>query len=185
MSNNSIFKSTWFLIGIRVISLLVVIAITIYIFSIRDKAQQLAIYGYPGIFVLAFLAYATVFLPAPGVAVIFTMGAVFNPLVVALVAGAGASLGELTGYLAGFSSQPMVERIKIYQRMVDWIKKYGAFAILVLSAIPNPFFDVTGAAAGALKMPVPKFLLCTWVGETLKMLVFAYAGASSLKSIFG
>ena len=169
----------------RVASLLVVIAITVYIFSIRDQAQQLAVYGYPGIFVLAFLAYATVFLPAPGVAVIFTMGAVFNPLIVALVAGAGAALGELTGYVAGFSSQPVVAKITIYQRMVDWIKKYGIFAILILSAVPNPFFDVTGAAAGALKMPVSKFLLWTWIGETAKMLVFAYAGASSLKHIFG
>lgn len=169
----------------RVLSLLVVIALTVYIFSIRDKAQELAVYGYPGIFVLSFLAYATVFLPAPGVAVIFTMGAVFNPLLVALVAGAGASLGELTGYMAGFSSQPVIERVTIYQRMVEWLKKYGVFAVLILSAVPNPFFDVTGTAAGALKMPIPKFLFWTWIGETLKMLAFAYAGASSLKSIFG
>jgi membrane protein DedA with SNARE-associated domain len=185
LSNKSIFKSKWFTIGVRIVSLLVVIVLTIYIFSIRDKAQQLAVYGYPGIFVLAFLAYATIFLPAPGVAVIFTMGAVFNPLIVALVAGAGATLGELTGYLAGFSSQPVIERISIYQRMVSWIKKYGGLAILLLSAIPNPFFDVTGAAAGALKMPVSKFMFWTWLGETIKMLAFAYAGASSLKSFFG
>jgi membrane protein DedA with SNARE-associated domain len=173
------------LIGVRILALLFVIAITIYIFSIRDKAQQLAPYGYPGIFVLAFLAYATVFLPAPGVAVVFTMGAVFNPMFVALVAGAGAALGELTGYLAGFSSQPMIERVKIYHQSVEWLKKYGSLAILVFSAIPNPFFDVTGAAAGALKMPVTKFLFWTWIGETIKMVVFAYAGASWLKSIFG
>ena len=126
----------------RVLSLILVVAITVYVFSIRDKAQELAIYGYPGIFLLSFLAYATVFLPAPGVAIVFTMGAVFNPLLVALVAGAGAALGELTGYLAGFSSQPVVERVKIYQRMVEWLKKYGPIAILVLSVIPNPFFDV-------------------------------------------
>jgi membrane protein DedA with SNARE-associated domain len=178
-------KSNWFLILVRILSFIFVVAITIYIFSIRDKAQELAIYGYPGIFLLSFLAYATVFLPAPGVAIVFTMGAVFNPLFVALVAGAGAALGELTGYLAGFSSQPVVERVKIYARMVEWLKKFGAIAILVLSVIPNPFFDVTGAAAGALKMPIRKFLFWTWIGETVKMLMFAYAGASSLKSIFG
>jgi membrane protein DedA with SNARE-associated domain len=113
------------------------------------------------------------------------MGAVFNPLLVALVAGAGAALGELTGYLAGFSSQPVVERAKIYQRSVEWLKKYGSVAILFFSAIPNPFFDVTGAAAGALKMPVAKFLFWTWIGETIKMIIFAYAGASWLKTIFG
>jgi membrane protein DedA with SNARE-associated domain len=178
-------KSKWFLIVVRILSLIFVVAISIYIFSIRDKAQELAIFGYPGIFLLSFLAYATIFLPAPGVAIVFTMGAVFNPLLVALVAGAGAALGELTGYLAGFSSQPAVEKINIYQRMVDWLKKYGPLAILALSIIPNPFFDLTGAAAGALKMPVKKFLLWTWIGETIKMLMFAYAGASSLRSIFG
>jgi membrane protein DedA with SNARE-associated domain len=185
LSNKSFIKSKWFVIGTRVLAFIFVVAITVYIFSIRDKAQQFAPYGYPGIFLLAFLAYATVFLPAPGVAVVFTMGAVFNPLFVALVAGAGAALGELTGYLAGFSSQPVVERAKIYKRSVEWLKKYGAIAMLVFSAIPNPFFDVTGAAAGALKMPVAKFLFWTWIGETIKMILFAYAGASWLKTIFG
>ena len=59
----------------------------------------------------------------------------------------------------------------------------AALTILVLSAIPNPFFDLAGAAAGALKMPLPKFLLWCWIGETIKMLIFAYAGASSLGQI--
>ncbi len=178
-------KSKWLLIVARILSLLFVIAISVYIFSIRDKAQELEKYSYPGIFLLSFLAYATVILPAPGVAVVFSMGAVFNPLYVALFAGAGAALGELTGYLAGFSSQPVVARANIYQRMVDWLRKNGSVAVLVLSAIPNPFFDLTGAAAGALKMPVGKFLFWTWIGETIKMLAFAYAGSSSIKSIFG
>ena len=178
-------KSKWLLTLARVLSLIFVIAISVYIFSIRDKAQELAIYGYPGIFVLSFMAYATVFLPAPGVAVVFTMGAVFNPLLVALAAGAGAALGELTGYLAGFSGQPVIQRVDIYQRMVQWLNKNGALSILLFAAIPNPFFDLSGAAAGALKMPVHKFLFFTWIGETIKMLFFAYLGASSIKSLFG
>jgi uncharacterized membrane protein YdjX (TVP38/TMEM64 family) len=178
-------KSKWLLFVARIFSLLFVVAISIYIFSIRDKAQELEKYSYPGIFLLSFLAYATVILPAPGVAVVFSMGAVFNPFLVALCAGAGAALGELTGYLAGFSSQPLVERANIYQRMVGWLKRNGSLAVLLLSAVPNPFFDLTGAAAGALKMPVGKFLLWTWIGETIKMLAFAYAGASSIKSLFG
>jgi membrane protein YqaA with SNARE-associated domain len=162
-----------------------VVAISIYIFSIRDKAQELQKYSYPGIFLISFLAYATVFLPAPGIAVVFTMGAVFNPFIVAIVAGAGAALGELTGYLVGYSSQPVVERVDIYDRMVKWLTRYGSISILLFSAIPNPFFDLTGLAAGALKMPVYKFLFWVWIGETLKMFVFAYAGSTSLKSIFG
>lgn len=164
----------------RLLALIVVIAISIYIYSIRDRADQLAAYGYPGIFLLSFLAYATVLLPAPGVAVVFTMGAVFNPFGVALAAGAGAALGELTGYMAGFSGQAVVERANLYDTLTRWMQKKGALAVLFLAAVPNPFFDLAGVAAGALKMPIPKFLLWCWIGETLKMFIFAIAGATSL-----
>lgn len=166
---------------IRILALLFVIAISIFIYSIRDQAEKLAVYGYPGIFILSFLAYATVLLPAPGVAVVFTMGAVFNPVVVALAAGCGAALGELTGYMAGYSSQGVAERARIYDRLERWMRINGPLTILLLSAIPNPFFDLAGAAAGVLKMPVRKFLLFCWIGETVKMMAFALLGSLSIK----
>lgn len=168
----------------RILALLFVIAISVFIFSIRDQAEQLAIYGYPGIFVLAFLAYATVLLPAPGVAVVFTMGAIFNPWLIALAAGSGAALGEITGYLAGYSSQGIAQHAKVYEKLDYWMQKNGPLTVFVLSAIPNPFFDLAGAAAGLLKMPVPKFLLWCWLGETLKMLIFAALGSLSIKRFF-
>ena len=168
----------------RVIILLVVIVISAYIFSIRDQAEKLAVYGYPGIFLLAFLSYATVLLPAPGVAVVFTMGAVFNPLGVALAAGAGAALGELSGYMAGFSGQAVIEGTKTYERLTRWMRSNGPLTVLLLSAVPNPFFDLAGLAAGALKMRLPRFLLWCWIGETIKMLFFAFAGSSSLNRFF-
>jgi membrane protein YqaA with SNARE-associated domain len=168
----------------RILSLIVVLAITIFVYSVADKAPQLAVYGYPGIFVISFLAYATVFLPAPGVLAVSVMGTTLTPWAVGLVAGAGAALGEITGYLFGFSSQPVVERVKIYEKMVEWLKFNGALSVLLLSAIPNPFFDVTGAAAGALKMPVRKFLFWTWIGETIKMMAFAYGGGALFKYLF-
>ena len=129
---------------------------------------------------LAFLAYATVLLPAPGVFFIFTMGGIFHPAGVALAAGAGATLGEISGYLAGFSGQAVAERAGIYRRLVGWMQKNGPLTVLLLSAVPNPFFDLAGAAAGMLKMPLPKFLFWCWLGETFKMLLFAYAGAYSI-----
>ena len=168
----------------RIMALFVVIALSIFIFSIRDKAEQLAIYGYPGIFVLSFLAYATVLLPAPGVAVVFTMGSVFNPIGVAIAAGTGAALGELSGYLAGFSGQAVVERVDIYYRLTSWMKRNGSLTILVLAAIPNPFFDLAGVAAGSLKMHVVRFFIWCWIGEIIKMAIFAFAGARSIDFLF-
>jgi len=51
---------------------------------------------------------------------------------------------------------------------------------LVLSTVPNPFFDLAGIAAGALKMPLKKFMFWCWIGQTIKMLTFAYAGSGLL-----
>jgi uncharacterized membrane protein YdjX (TVP38/TMEM64 family) len=164
----------------RIIALLVVIALTITIYRLRDKADELAVYGYPGIFLIAFMTNATVLLPAPGIAVVFAMGAIFNPGYIALAAGAGGALGELSGYLAGFSGQAVVEHTSIYNRFHSWIMKNGFISILILAALPNPFFDVAGVAAGILKMPLTKFLLAVWIGVTIKMFIFAWVGASSL-----
>jgi membrane protein YqaA with SNARE-associated domain len=168
----------------RILALFIVIALSIFVYSIRDQAEQLAVYGYPGIFLLSFLAYATVLLPAPGVWVVFTMGSIFNPLGVAIAAGAGAALGELTGYLAGFSGQAVIERVDIYERLTVWMQKNGSLTILVLAAIPNPFFDLAGVAAGSLKMHVVRFLFWCWIGETIKMAIFAFAGAKSFEFLF-
>lgn len=171
------------LVLLRVAALLAVVVLSVYIFSVRNQAEKLAVYGYPGIFVLAFMAYATVLLPAPGIAIVFTMGGIFNPFLVALAAGAGAALGELSGYLAGFSGQAVIERANTYERFTGWMRINGPITVLVLAAIPNPFFDLAGVAAGALKMRLPIFLFWAWIGETIKMLVFAYAGSNLIQLI--
>jgi len=168
----------------RIVALLVVIGLSVYIYSIRDQADALAKYGYFGIFLLAFLSYATVLLPAPGIAIVFTMGSVFPPFWVAIAAGAGAALGEVSGYLAGFSGQAVFERADIYERLMIFMRRRGAWAILLLSAIPNPFFDIAGAIAGILRMPLGRFVFWCWIGETIKMLFFAYTG-SGLINLFG
>jgi membrane protein DedA with SNARE-associated domain len=161
-----------------------VVGITLFVFSIRDKAEEFAVYGYPGIFLISILANATVILPAPGIALVFAAGAIFPPFWVSLAAGAGAAIGELSGYLAGFSGQAVIENADLYKRITQWMEaneRYSYLAILVLAFIPNPFFDLAGIAAGALKMPISRFLFWVLIGKTIKMLIFAYAGAESLR----
>ena len=168
---------------LRILALFAVVGITLYIYSIRERVEQFAGFGYPGIFLIALLANATVLLPAPGVALIYAMGAIFNPFGVGLAAGLGGTVGELSGYLAGFSGQAVVERMDIYNRIKPWLEKYGGWAILVLSAIPNPFFDIAGIAAGIARMPLRTFILFSGVGQLIKMTAFAVAGHYSISWI--
>jgi len=164
---------------LRLAGLILVIGLSATIYIFRDQARSLALLGYPGIFVLAMLSNATILFPAPGVAVVFAMGGLFNPIGVALAAGTGGAIGELSGYVAGLSGQAVIERITLYDRIAPHIKKYGPWAILVLAAIPNPFFDLAGAAAGILKMPIRHFFLAAWAGQIIKMSIFAFAGSLS------
>jgi membrane protein YqaA with SNARE-associated domain len=161
----------------RILIVLLVIGLSVFLYSARSQVRRLEGYGYPGIFLFNLLSNATLILPVPGVLVTSFMGGVFNPFWVAIAAGSGASIGELSGYLAGFSGQRVAERTVIYTRMEGWMKKYGNWAILGLSFIPNPFFDMAGMIAGALKMNILRFWFWCWLGKVLKMLVFAYGGA--------
>ncbi len=77
----------------------------------------------------------------------------------------------------------MVENVDYYDRLLHWMDKHKRLrnlALTVLAFIPNPFFDLAGIAAGALKIPVLRFLFFVAIGQILKMMMFAFAGASSL-----
>lgn len=180
-------KVSWRTTVWRVVAFLLVVALSVGIYVFRDQAQALASFGYPGIFLLSILSNATVILPAPGLLFVFAMGAVFNPFWVAIAAGAGSAIGELTGYLAGLSGQGVVERVDLYEKLKKWMEeneRWRNLAILVLATIPNPLFDLAGMASGALRIPISRFLFFCWIGKTIKMLLFAYAGATSLH-LFG
>lgn len=162
----------------RALALVFVVSISVCIFLLPEtQIKRLESYGYLGIFLLTLISNATVLLPAPGLIVVFSMGARLAPWGVGLAAGVGGALGELSGYLAGFSGQAIIANNRAYQRMVAWTNQYGFLAVLALAIIPNPLFDLTGIAAGALKMPLWEFLLWAWIGITIKMLIVALLGA--------
>jgi len=167
----------WKLTVVRVLVILAVVGLTVFLFLNRDRVQELEALGYPGVFLVSLLSNATLILPVPGVLFTSAMGAVFNPYLVALAAGTGATLGEITGYVAGFSGQGVIENRKWYDRVTEWMKKYGGITVLVLAFVPNPVFDIAGMVAGALRMPMWKYLLFSWIGKVGKMLIFALGGA--------
>ena len=163
--------------------LFLIIAITFLLFVYQDEIQELAHLGYGGIFVLSILANATLILPLPGVILTSAMGAIFNPLWVAVAAGLGAAIGEITGYLAGYSGQVVIEHRDWYERLTEWMKRYGDMTVLFMAMIPNPLFDMAGMAAGMLKLPLHRFLIWCSLGKIIKMLFFAYSG-SKIYNIF-
>jgi uncharacterized membrane protein YdjX (TVP38/TMEM64 family) len=164
---------------LRILVLVGVVAFIVALFIFRDQVKKLENYGYVGIFLISIAANATIIIPLPGVAFTTAMGAIFSPIGVAVAAGLGAAIGELSGYLAGFSGQAVLERAPLYERLTVWMKKHQNLAYLMITTvafIPNPLFDLAGMAAGALKLPLWKFLIACAIGKIFKMVIFAYAG---------
>jgi len=156
------------LVGAICISLLAIILFT--------RVGELRHLGYFGVFLISLVSSATVFVPLPGFAVVFAMGAFLNPLLVGIAAGVGSGIGEITGYLVGFAGHDAAMGTKLFRRHKREIEKYGPLAIFALAFVPNPAFDVAGIAAGAIKMPIWKFALATIAGKTLRFILLAYAG---------
>ena len=149
----------------------------------RDRLQELKQYGYTAVFLVGLVSNATVVFPVPGLAVSSVMGGVFNPWIVGVVGGVGQALGELTGYMAGYSGQTLVDENPTYARLTRWMQRYGPLTIFVLAVIPNPVFDVAGMAAGALRFPLWKFLVSCTAGKIVKNIAFALAGYYGIESL--
>jgi len=163
-------------------ALLGTLILAILVFVYRNSLHKLEGLGYAGVFLISLIGNATIVLPAPVLVFVFAAGATLpSPLLVGLVAGVGATIGELTGYVAGYGSSTLVEQNKTYNQIKSWIERFGLWAIGVLAFIPNPFFDIAGFVAGTMGMRLRWFLAATFVGKVLKTTLVAYAGSLSIK----
>lgn len=164
----------------QVLALLLAIGISVVIFLHRDQLQHLGDYGYVGVFLISMAVSATIVLPAPGWLIIATLGSIWNPYWVGVISAMGATIGELTGYMLGYGGRLAIKDVPLYERMVGWVRRWGSWVIFVLALIPNPLFDVAGAVAGALRMPVWKFMLYGFLGRTPKHIAYALVGGFGL-----
>ena len=153
------------------------VGITVAIFLMRDQISGLAVYGYAGVLLTTTLSNATVFVPAPTAAVLFAVDGGLHPILVGLSAGIGATIGEMVGYLAGVGGRAVMQDRPIYQRIHNWMVKYGIAVIFLLALIPNPVFDVGGVLAGAMRVPARKFAAATALGKSLRFIIIATSAA--------
>lgn len=160
-------------------------------------------FGYLGLVIVNFVGSASIILPLPSFVTVFTMGAVLDPFLVAFFSTLGAAAGEMIGYGVGYGigkginkltarrtkkgSKPVQLKMKlqIFLQTRQWIKKYGAFLVIVVfSATPLPT-DVIGLISGALRYDPKKFFLAVFVGRLIMYLILAYSGFYGIHWVLG
>lgn len=157
-------------------SVVVVIALSITIYFTGAMGGDFEAYGYLGVFIIAILGASVLVVPVPHLPIIFLMGSVLNPWLVGLMAGLGEPIGEIPAYTAGFSGRAKIQSSTRFARLNDLMQRRGTLVIFLFAAIPNFFFDLVGAAAGALRYPFWKYMVVVFVGKMLKGWLIAFAG---------
>lgn len=162
---------------LKVLSVVLVVGLVTSAILLSDHLPNYKSAGYAGVFVLSLVSSASILVPVPGVAAVCAGPGLLNlvPMVVALLASVAESIGELTGYMIGFSSRGLAENNRIYPRVEHWMERRGSVALFLASSIPNPFFDLVGIAAGKLRYPIVHFLMAVWAGKMVKSTAVAYS----------
>ena len=123
-------------------------------------------------------------LPLPfGVSLMLVASQHWHPALVALAGSLGSSLGEFSTYFFGWVGERLSinESTPGYKLVQSWIRKYGMWAIALLSFQPVIPFELGGFIAGLAKMPVAQFLPAIWIGKFPKYLLLIYLGDAVLR----
>lgn len=156
---------------ISFIFVIIIITISVLLFCRRDVLIYDDAYGYFGVLVLCFLCNATVFAPAPSLAVAVTAAQTLHPIPVIILGAIGITLGEMVGYFSGKAGRNFSEKD---WRITSWVDKHGTGAIFLLALLPLPLFDLAGVSSGFCKMKWSKFTFACFLGKLLKMTVYVY-----------
>jgi membrane protein YqaA with SNARE-associated domain len=147
---------------------------------------KLTTYGYIGLFLVTLISAASIVFPMPGAAAITGAGALLDPvlgipvpLMVGLVAGVAETIGELTGYAAGYGGSPLFRDKPFYPRVRAWMERRGVVTLFLLSCFPNPLVDVAGVAAGAVHMRMSSYLSGVFPGKVFKNIYLSAGGLAA------
>ncbi len=154
--------------------------------TMKDFAFQ---YGYLGVFIISFIGSVSVVFPVPYTIVIYLLGAVLNPVFIAISSGLGSAIGEFSGYALGYYGRAVVseERRRKMEYMVKLFDRYGPAAIFFFALTPLPD-DLLFIPLGVMHYPFWKAFIPALLGKTVMSFILAYAGQQSIaiiETLFG
>lgn len=146
-------------------------------------------FGLLGVFLGSLIGSASILFPVPSFIFVITAGTIMNPLLVGIVAGFGAAMGEMVGYAVGLGIHHGHKRIRKKRTgkgeplkiIKSWFRrKLGFYIILLFAASPLPD-DVIGIFCGIIRYDARKFFLAMLIGKIALGLFLAYAGFYGLR----
>lgn len=172
----SVLSSRW----MYALSLVLSILLIWVAYTFQGNLSHFRSLGLLGIFLINLIGSSTLFFPAPAIATVVAGGVVFSPFLVGVSAAAGASLGDMLGYLLGKSGKHVVlnhTEQAWYLLLQNIFTKFANIIIFLFAFFPNPFFDGVGIIAGISDYPFGRFFFITFLGRFVRNFLLALIGA--------
>lgn len=151
--------------------------------------------GYPGTFMACLLGSASVIIEVPFAGVPFVLGGLregvtgpflFNPWIVGIISGIGATLGDMTSYILGYAGRRIVDETNTsgFSKFIIEHPRATPLAVFILASTPLPL-DPAVVALGIGKYSWWKLFWPCLIGEIVFLSGVAWAGRLSLDWIVG
>jgi len=154
----------------------------------QDVTATVSSWGYAGIFLLMLLESSSlpipseVVLPFAGYLVSLGQLSLWPIILISTLAGIA---GSLIDYFIGMSGMHMLTQRKNLEKFLfsearlqtaeNWFNKHGALVVFLSRMVPG-FRTLVSFPAGAVKMPLPKFITYTTAGCAIWNSFLTYAG---------
>ncbi|MFW9809267.1 MAG: VTT domain-containing protein [Candidatus Thorarchaeota archaeon] len=178
------------LILIYWISLILIPDLTSPLTLLFDWMTQASILlGYPGAFLACFLGSASVVIEVPFAGVPFVMGGLtvspgqfaFDPWLLGILSGIGATIGDMTSYALGYAGRKFVDETSTsgFSEFIENHPRATPLAVFILASTPLPV-DPALVSLGVARYSVWKLFLPCLLGEVIFLSGVTWAGRLSL-----
>jgi membrane protein YqaA with SNARE-associated domain len=179
-------QNRWLRMLLYIIILVVVSLGLVYLLGYLEayfQVEGLGHLAYLVVFGVTLASNASILVPVHiHVAVMMAAALYWNPVLIALIASIAGTIGEISGYYAGYFGKRIIhiENTPGYERLAGWMKRYGPWGVFLITLQPILPVDIAGLLAGVSKLPLRKFFLPSWAGKFLKYLVAVFLGEALL-----
>ncbi len=141
-------------------------------------------FGYVGVFLISLIGTLSVVFPIPYTLVIYLLGSVLDPILVAISGGLGSAVGEFSGYVLGYYGRTVFseERRRKMDYMMKVFHRYGFAAIFLFALTPLPD-DLLFIPLGIMRYRFVKAFIPALLGKMLMCFILAYSGHMSVEII--